>query len=90
MVLTIAQVGLRIDQYHPQAIESLIYAFCNSGSYDSTNATIQIMLKYDHFTEFQLNQIVEAMKSNGEILGAFGLPQLKKSYVINTIFPLTD
>jgi hypothetical protein len=78
LVLTIAQVGLRIDQYHPQAIESLIYAFCNSRSYDSTNATIQIMLKYDQFTKSQIEQIVEAMNSNGEILGAFGLPQLKK------------
>lgn len=78
LVLTIAQIGLRIEQYHPQAIESLIYAFCKSTSFDSTNATIQIMLKYDQFTEKQLMQIVDAIKSNWEIQGAFGLPQLKK------------
>lgn len=77
LVLTIAQIGLKDDQYRSNAIASLIYAFCNSKSYDSTNATIQIMLKYDHFTKQQLKQIIEAMNSNGEIIGAFGLPQLK-------------
>jgi len=77
LVLTIAQIGLRVEQYHEQSIESLIYAFCNSSSFESTNATIQIMLNYDHFTDNQLKQIISAIQSNWEIKGAFGLPTLK-------------
>ncbi|MGI8420419.1 MAG: toll/interleukin-1 receptor domain-containing protein [Candidatus Levyibacteriota bacterium] len=78
LVLTIAQIGLKLEQYHPKAIESLLYAFCNSESYTSTNATIEIMVKYDQFTEEQLQKIINAIKNNIEIQGAFGLKKLIK------------
>ncbi len=73
LVLTIAQIVLNDKQYHEKAINSTVYAFCNSSSFDTTNATIKIMLNYDHFVSRHLDQIGQAIKRNPQIAGAFGL-----------------
>jgi hypothetical protein len=77
LVLTIAQIGLRVEQYHAKAIDSLIYAFYNSGSFISTNATIEIMVKYNQYTKVQLDLIVKTIKTNVNVQGAYGLAKLK-------------
>jgi hypothetical protein len=63
--------------YHQKAVNSIIHSFCKSNSFESTNATIEIMIKYDDFTKENLQEIVQAIKKNGEIKRAFGLPKLK-------------
>lgn len=79
LALTIAQIGLNHEpQYHQKVINSLVYAFCSSNSFDTTNATIKIMSDCDHFTSDHLRQIIQAIKSNDQIIGAFGLREFKK------------
>jgi TIR domain-containing protein len=78
LVLAIAQIGLKDEKFRQRAIASLIYAFSNSKSFESTSATIEIMVKYDNFTKSQLNVIVTAIKSkNYYIRNAYGLGKLK-------------
>lgn len=78
LVLAVAQIGLNYKQYHQKAIDSLIYAFCNSPSFESTNATIEVLALYNHFTPEQLKQITAAMPKNVNIKGAWGLTRFKK------------
>jgi len=78
LVLAIAQVGVSFKQYHQKAIDSLIYAFCNSASFESTNAIIEILSHYDHFTKDQLKKIIYAIKNNRQIREAWGLSLFKK------------
>lgn len=78
LVLTIAQIGLNYEPCRQKTINSLVYAFCTSSSFDTTNATIKTMLNYDSFTSNHLKQITQAIKSNDQITGAFGLLEFKK------------
>lgn len=89
LVLTIAQIGLGLESYQKKAIDSLVYAFCKSKSVDSTNASIQIMLKYGHFTKAHLKQIVEAIHANNAIKSAFGLDDLREFLRVKYKIPLT-
>lgn len=81
LALTIAQIGLSYESgstYHQKALTSIIHAFCASGSFDTTNSTIEIMSKCKDFSPHNLEQIAEAIKKNDQITGAFGLPKLKE------------
>lgn len=78
LVLTITQIGLNYEPYHQKNINSLVYAFCKSNSFDATNATIKTMSNYNHFTSDHLKQIIQAIKSNSQVIGAFGLLKFKK------------
>ena len=78
IVLTIAQIGFSYKLHHQKIINSLIYAFCTSKSFDTTNATIKIISSYGHFTPDHLKQIVQAIKNNDQVIGAFGLVEFKK------------
>lgn len=78
LVLTIAQIVLNEDKFHDRAINSLINAFCSSLSFEATNATIELMLKYDHFSKDQLQQIINAINTNPQIKGAWGLEGFKE------------
>ncbi len=78
LALTIAQIGLRYELCHEKAINSLVHAFCNSKSFEATNATINILSKYDHFSKNHLKQIMFAIQNNSQVKGAYGLPNFKK------------
>jgi hypothetical protein len=81
LVFMISRIGLSYDiqsPYHQKAINSILYAFCKSKSFDSANATIKIISNYNHFTSSHLKQIVQAIKTNDQITGAWGLEELKE------------
>lgn len=81
LALTIAQIGLLYkpkSKYHQKALNSTVYAFCNSGSFDIANATIEIISKCTDLSTNQLNQIIKAIKANSQIYNAFDLLTLKK------------
>src|SRR3989344_5846889 len=74
LALTIAQIGLSYEpssSYHQKAINSIIYAFCTSTSFDRANATIEILSKCKDFSPQNLEQIAQAVKKNDQIQGAF-------------------
>lgn len=86
LALTIAQIGLSYESgstYHQKAISSIIHAFCTSGSFDTTNTTIEILLKCNDLSPDHLEQIARAVKKNTQIQGEFGLPRLK-TFLHNT------
>lgn len=81
LAISIAQVGLSYDsgtRLHKKAINSIVYAFCNSGSFYASNATINSMIKCRDFSRSHLKQIKKAIKINNQIQGAFELPTLKR------------
>lgn len=81
LILTIAQIGLRFPRksiYHQKALNSSVYAFCLSRSFDSANVVIQSMLKCRDFSKSQIVQILQAIKDNDQIQGAYDLPLLKE------------
>lgn len=80
LILTVAQIGLSYEPqsiYHQKALTSIVYAFCTSNSFDTTNAIIEIMLKCTDLSVIHLKQIRKAIKENSQIQGAFGLENLK-------------
>lgn len=82
LALTIAQIGLISEPahspYREKALNSIVHAFCRSGSFEIANAIIQILCKCNGLSPHQLNQIVEAIKTNFQIRNAYGLPTLKE------------
>ena len=81
LVLTIAQIELfkPISSYYNNALDSLVYAFCKSPSFDSTNATIQLICKCSNLTNDHLAEIQKAILVNPQINGgAYGLDSLKE------------
>ena len=81
LALTIAQIGLIYEpksSYHQKALNSIVYAFCESMSFEVANATIQILCKCNDLSPNQLTQIVKAIKTNSQIENAYGLNALKE------------
>lgn len=90
LVSTIAQIGLSYEfqsLYYQRALNSIIYAFSNSGSYKSSNTIIQILCECNYFTAQNLKDITKAVELNPQIRGAFGLANLRKCFFqkFNTI-----
>lgn len=82
LAITIAHIGLHYQPrtaYYRKSLQSLVYALCNSASFDTTNTIIRILAKCNHqFSDEQVTQIMKAMQTNTQIVGAFGLPELKR------------
>jgi len=81
LALTIAQIGLICkpqSSYHQKVLNSIVYAFCKSISFEIANATIQILCKCNDLSSHQLAQIVKAIKTNSQIKNAYGLNALKE------------
>ncbi|MBI5620824.1 toll/interleukin-1 receptor domain-containing protein [Candidatus Gottesmanbacteria bacterium] len=82
VAITIAHIGLHYQPktvYYKKSLQSLVHALCNSSSFETTNTIIRIVSKCNHqFSKDQVTQIVKAMQSNLQIIGAFGLPELKR------------
>lgn len=82
LAITIAHIGLHYHPkttYYKKSLQSLVYALCNSFSFETTNTIIRILSKCNHqFSEEHVAQIMRAMQTNSQIIGAFGLPELKR------------
>ncbi|MEK7140946.1 MAG: toll/interleukin-1 receptor domain-containing protein [Patescibacteria group bacterium] len=82
LAITVAHIGLHYQPktvYYKKSLESLVHALCNSNSFETTNAIIRILSKCNHqFSEDHVAQIMRAMQINSQIIGAFGLPELKR------------
>ncbi|MEK7571034.1 MAG: toll/interleukin-1 receptor domain-containing protein [Patescibacteria group bacterium] len=78
LVLAIAQVCLKNEVYRSKAIDSLLYAFCRSTSFEITNTIIELLSRHDQMTSEQLDKITTAIKTNVQISGAWGLEEFKK------------
>ena len=79
LALTIAQVGLSYGEpYRQKVLDSAVYAFCNSSSFEKANAAIGIICKCKDLSRNHLKQITEAIKINTQIQGAFELHGLRK------------
>lgn len=88
--MVIAQIGLNLQPkyiYRQKALNSVISAFCNSNSFDTSNATIQLILKCKDLTTKNLEEIKQAVEKNDQIQSSYGLKDLKeflkKNYNIN-------
>lgn len=80
LVLTIAQIGLSFQPkstYRQKALNSVVYAFRQSSSFEITNAIIKNMLECKDFSKHHLRRITQAIKENEQIQGAFELSALK-------------
>lgn len=81
IAITIAYIGLHYQPhtiYYKKSLNSLVYALCNSSSFENSNAVIQILSKCNHqLTPENLDQITKAIISNSQIIGAYGLADLK-------------
>lgn len=82
LAITIAHIGLHYQPrtaYYRKSLQSLVYALCSSASFDITNTIIRIVATCNHrFSDEQVTQIMKAMQTNTQIVGAFGLPELKR------------
>lgn len=81
LVLTIAQIGLSFQPkstYRQKALNSVVYAFCQSNSFDTANATIQIILRCKDLSPDHIKEMKQAMKENDQIQGAYELLSLKE------------
>lgn len=81
LAVSIAQIGMSYDsdsKFNIKAINSIVYAFCNSNSFNTSNAVISSMIKCKNFSRSQINLIVKAIQLNSQIQGAYNLPVLKK------------
>ena len=81
LAISIAHIGFHYEQksiYYKKSLESLVYALCHSGSFDTTNVIIQILSKCKHhLSQEHVRQISQAIQTNSQIIGAFGLSELK-------------
>lgn len=81
IAIAIAYIGLHYQPhtaYYKKSLNSLVYALCNSGSFENSNAVIQILSKCNHqLMPNHLDQITKAVISNSQIIGAYGLTELK-------------
>ncbi len=81
LAISIAHIGLHYQPksvYYKKSLQSLVYALCNSGSFETTNIVVQILSKCNHhLSSPQVKQIEQATKTNSQIIGAFGLSELK-------------
>lgn len=80
IALTIAQIGLIHKpsfSYHQKALNSIVYAFYNSSSFEIANATIQILCECKNLSPQHLKLIVKAIHNNSQIENAYGLIALK-------------
>lgn len=88
LATSIAHIGLHYEQkstYYKKSLESLVYALCHSGSFDTTNVIIQILSKCNHhLSSEQVKQISQAIQTNSQIIGAFRLAELKS--ILNTTY----
>lgn len=86
LAIIIARIGLHYQPktiYYKKSLQSLVYALCNSNSFETTNTIIKILSKFNHeFSEAQVAQIIKAIQTNSQIIGAFGLPELKRILAI--------
>jgi len=82
VVIAIARIGLHNEPtsiYYKKSLQSLVYALCESKSFETTNTIIQILSTCHHqFSAEQTQQIIEAIRTNSQIIGAFGLRDLKQ------------
>jgi len=81
LVLTIAQIGLSFQPrstYRQKALNSVVHAFCQSNSFDTANATIQVILRCKDLSPDHVKEMKQAIKENGQIQGAFDLSVLKE------------
>jgi len=81
IAIAIAYIGLHYQTnttYYKKSLDSLVYALCNSSSFETSNAVIQILSKCNHkLTSDHLNLITKAIETNSQIIYAFGLNDLK-------------
>ncbi len=86
LAISIAHIGLHYEPksiYYKKSLQSLVYALCNSDSFEATNVIIRILSNCNHrLLPAQIKQITDAIKTNSQIIGAFGLPELKT--ILNT------
>lgn len=81
LAVSIAQIGMSYDldnDFHERAINSIIYAFYNSTSFYISNAVISSMIKCRKFSKQHISLILNAIKTNPQIKGAYDLSTLKK------------
>ncbi|MBI2611813.1 toll/interleukin-1 receptor domain-containing protein [Candidatus Gottesmanbacteria bacterium] len=79
LALAIGQIGLAYNKkslIYKKVVNSLVYAFCKSKSFDSTNAVIQLIMKCKDLSKNHLNEIAMAIKANPQVSKSFGLPSL--------------
>ncbi len=81
LAVSIAQIGMSYDSgnsLHKKAMNSIIYAFCNSGSFNVSNAVISAMIMCKKFSSLHIDMIKNASKTNRQIQGAYNLSSLKE------------
>ena len=80
LMLTIALIGLNSKPrtiFRKKALNSVVEAFCQSGSFEIANATIRMLLKCTDLSLEHLKKINQAIKNNDQIINAYDLPALK-------------
>lgn len=80
LALAIGQIGLSYNtsqNFNEKIINSLVAAFYNSKSFESTNGAIQLMRKCTTFSAHHLYIIKKAVKNNSQVGGAYGLDTLR-------------
>lgn len=82
---SISRIGIsyKSPKIHKRALDSLVYAFINSSSFDISNATIQTLCKCTDLDKNHITQITNAIKTNPQIKNAFGLEDLKNCLLKN-------
>jgi TIR domain len=82
LAIAIAHIGFHHKphtHYYKKSLNSLVYALCHSGSFETANAIITILSECNHqLTKEHIQEITGAMKINSQIIGAWGLPKLKE------------
>ncbi|MEK7533647.1 MAG: toll/interleukin-1 receptor domain-containing protein [Patescibacteria group bacterium] len=88
LATSIAHIGLHYEQksiYYKKSLESLVYALCHSGSFETTNVIIQIVSNCNHhLSPKHVRQISTAIQTNSQIIGAYRLAELKG--ILNTTY----
>lgn len=86
LAISIAHIGLHYEHksiYYKKSLQSLVYALYQSSSFDTSNVIIQILSKCNHqLSQEQIKLIITTIKNNSQVIGAFGLPELKN--ILNT------
>lgn len=81
LAVSIAQIGMSYDldsDFHEKAINSIVYAFCNSTSFNISNAVISSLIKCNKFSKQHISLILNAIKTNLQAKGAYDLSILKE------------
>ncbi len=80
LVLTIAQIELYKEEssYYDGAVNSIIYAFYKSPSFEVTNAIIQLLCKCKGLSPNHIAIIKKAIETNSQVAQAYGLETLKE------------